>query len=353
MVTDAERMLAGTRGRRLCLEYVRLSDPALSEAVFWLGYRAAPQNSTIFAIGGSVDDALAEGRTHSPERLAAGIRSLDLSTARAERIREALRTAVDTARYWQEPDGDDLVAYHPEVRHALGPVSEVVLAAPAAAGWRSSCAPNQWAVDWRDPDVPAREPSGSAATLAHWRTAVRDEEERAARERPADVRARWSGTWWSRPLGLLQSRGAILDALELVEDSSGWERAVVTPVRGIGRVYEIHGPEDWARLCRQYPVEVTASRRHDWFRITGWEGRWLIPDWLRIAEEWDAVHLSTFGYLTAAATLIPIDGEYASVIGGWAPDLTIRLRDGAFQVLPAEASEWTLDDGAWGSALTR
>ncbi|WP_344097084.1 hypothetical protein [Microbacterium deminutum] len=117
------------------------------------------------------------------------------------------------------------------------------------------------------------------------------------------------------------------DALELVEDSAGWDAATVIPVRGTGRELEISSRHDWAELCRAYPLAVTASRRHDWFRVTGRDGRWLIPDWPRIAEEWDAVHLTTFAYLCAATTLIAIDAEYATVIGGWAPDSTLWLTD--------------------------
>ncbi len=61
-----------------------------------------------------------------------------------------------------------------------------------------------------------------------------------------------------------------------------------------------HGAADWAHLCRTYPLDVTNSRRHDWYRVTGRGGRWLLPDWSRVADDWDAVHLSGWGYLTAA-----------------------------------------------------
>lgn len=117
------------------------------------------------------------------------------------------------------------------------------------------------------------------------------------------------------------------DALELVEDSLGWEAATVIPVRGAGRILEIASAHDWAALCCRFPREVTASRRHDWFRVTGRDGRWLIPDWPRVAREWDAVHLTTLGYLEAATRLIEIDDEYATVLAGWEPDLTLWLTD--------------------------
>ena len=51
------------------------------------------------------------------------------------------------------------------------------------------------------------------------------------------------------------------------------------------RVFEIHGPSDWHNLCVRYPVEDR-------------EGR-LVPNWGAVAEEWDGVHLSFGGLLTA------------------------------------------------------
>ena len=44
---------------------------------------------------------------------------------------EALRAAIDSARYWQEPDGDDLLAARPAVVEGLGPVAERVAAGRA------------------------------------------------------------------------------------------------------------------------------------------------------------------------------------------------------------------------------
>lgn len=49
-----------------------------------------------------------------------------------------------------------------------------------------------------------------------------------------------------------------------------------------------------------FPLEVTAARRHDWFRVTGRDGRWVIPDWERVAQEWDATQPTVLGHLNAA-----------------------------------------------------
>lgn len=167
-----------------------------------------------------------------------------------------------------------------------------------------------------------------------------------ARERARRPRANWSGSWWSIPLGLLQTVGRLPAALDLVEDSLGWDHAVAVPVRGTGRTFEIRTAEDWIALCRAFPREVTASR-YDWFNSTGRKGRWVIPDWVRVAREWDAVHLTALGYLHGATRALHLDAETASVIAGWDPDTTIWLT-----AVVREADEprqvWrrsTIDDG--------
>ena len=51
------------------------------------------------------------------------------------------------------------------------------------------------------------------------------------------------------------------------------------------RVFEIHGPSDWHNLCVSYPAKDRQGR--------------LVPNWGAVAEEWDGVHLSFGGLLTA------------------------------------------------------
>ncbi|MCQ1999614.1 hypothetical protein [Arthrobacter zhaoxinii] len=121
--------------------------------------------------------------------------------------------------------------------------------------------------------------------------------------------------------------GQIPAGLSLVEDSAGLEEATVIPVSGTGRTLRIRSPEDWIALCRAYPLEVTASRRHNWFQTTGRIGRWVIPDWEQAAERWDAVHLTVLGYLRSAGRALAVDAGTASVIAGWDPDSILWLTD--------------------------
>lgn len=338
----SDALLAGPRGRRLCLDYA-CRDEQLQHLVGFYGFHRvdAPVRVIAFTDG---DPAPIPNPTVTDiaDRLSA-IPETEIDDAG---LAAALRTTVDVARYWQEPDLEDRLAARPEIRDALRPLARQILA-HAGSAWDRGRDDRQWAVRWSAREAGVALPSAAADALETWATCTRAAEDRARRELPRTPTARVSGEWWSIPLSLLSTSGSVDAALYLVEDSFGDEAATVIPVTGTERTLEIRGPVDWATLCREFPAEVTASRRHDWYRTTGRDGRWLIPDWQRVGERWDAVHLTTLGYLTAATRLIEIDGEYASVMGGWAPDSTLWLRDTAIEVGPEQ--QWTREHvgAAW------
>lgn len=324
-MTIADELLHGPRGRRLCLAVMINADDALRSAVFWLGHALDPNPGTIIRFGGG-DGEDVEDPTVTEAEVADLIRRADPTAPISEEaVRAAMGESVDHARYWQEPDGADAVASLPAVREALRPVADRVVAAMPAL--TAPFAPRQWAVDWREVSDSAPVGRAPAAVLAGWSVEQCEEEKRAAHDRPSDPTANFSGSWWSVPWELLTTRAEVMDALQYVEDSLGWDIATVIPMRGAGRILEVGSADDWAELCREYPMDVTASRRHDWFRVTGRVGSWIMPDWERVAQRWDAVHLTTLGYLSAATRLIEVDDEYATVIAGWAPDSTVWLTD--------------------------
>lgn len=335
----ADLLLSGPRGRRLCLQYAMSIDPAVRDAVLRLD--PSGHGSTILVAGIGDPGARSFART-SPEDVAGALLALGEAPIDADLLRRALLASVDSAAYWQEPDDVDAVTAHPAVLARLHPVAEQVTA-DVGSDWSEPRTPVQWAVSWNTARPVAVDAS---AVLEEWAAAQRAAEEEARRERASDPRARWSGTWWSLPIRLLTSQPSVRDALELVEDPAGIEAARVTRLRGEGRTLEIDSPADWIELCRSYPIEVTASRQHDWFRVTGWEGRWLIPHWQRVADEWDSVHLTTLGYLSSATRLLSLDGGYGSVIAGWAPNSTLWLTD---TTLDAEPERWRRPDdiGGW------
>jgi hypothetical protein len=116
------------------------------------------------------------------------------------------------------------------------------------------------------------------------------------------------------------------------------------------RIYEVSGSAQWAELVTRYPMEVTNYRRHDWWRATGWDGRWLIPDFTAVATDYDAVHVTVMGYLATAWCALPVD-DACTVLAGWNPDQTYWLTDVRTAIRPS--TNWIkLDDRPLGWTLS-
>jgi hypothetical protein len=200
---------------------------------------------------------------------------------------------------------------------SLLPAADALAQAPAAQWWWEppDCGRQRWL---GGEGQPARGPALTAALQAQ-ADADAEEEDR---------------TWWSPPLGggVFTSTGPI-GPLPAVEagcelDGAGEERFELwaVAISSRARIWNITGPDDWGRLVARYPRDVTASRRHDWSRFTGRDGTWLLPDWPRAASDWDGVHLSIAGYISATGRAITA-GEAATVLAGWGPDQTLWLND--------------------------
>jgi hypothetical protein len=315
-VDEVDAVLSGPRGRRFCAE-IACGDPDVGAALL----RAA----------------------HSPGDEAARRRLLDAlassSAARSDvtedRLLACLADAVAHARYWQEPDEEDVLLADPDVVRALRPTAAAAAASPTWRWWSSPLdVDNQAHVHWtgRYPTEPPRL-TGAADDLQTWRRET-VEDERRAHGRPADPAAHHSGSWWSTPAlqGLVTTSRALpgLGAAQLllVEDDLGWSQARVQPLRPVHppRVYEVTGPATWVELVKRYPLEVTFSRRHDWWRTARHSGRWFIPDWLAVAVDHDAVHLTVAAYLATPGRALSVEGG-ATLVAGWDPDSTYWLSD--------------------------
>ncbi len=348
-----EVLLAGPRGRRLLLEYAQLADDrardehtqdSFSSGVFYATYRIDVAHGTAGVLYGPGADRPLPNV--SPPEVARQLADVPLPAATEADLRTVLAATTDSARYWQEPEGEDILAATEPMRRELRRVAEHIAASEHAQWWTTAVVRDeQWSLGWAEqhPSVP---PVGPA--LATWRGKVVAEEERAARERSTDPTAGYSGVWWSAPLGVPCSTRALGDGspacLWFVEDSAGENRAGARRqiVPGDVDVFEIEVPGDWAQLCRRFPLEVTAQKRHDWYRTTGRDGRWVLPDWQAVAEEYGGVHLTVAGYLAAAGTAIDVDGDAASVIAGWAPDETFWLTDDVHS--DGDVVVWVRDD---------
>jgi hypothetical protein len=368
MTLDAATLLDGPRGRRLALE-AALQSFAEHPDQWLVGGSVMTLASALDPSGGGSTSTLVmlgPGETEPPEpgwltvpQLATALAAAPVGTLPS--LLPALTAAVDSARYWQEPDGEAVLAALPELRPALLSAMEAVLAHPDARAWGEPVeVDDQWEVVFETPEglagqAEASPPAAAGPDWAEWREEAVAEEFAARSDRPEDPQASVSGAWWSipftRPATLTTTRGlaGAPAGLQLVEDGLGWEGAVASPVRVTDpSVYEVDSAEAWAGLCRRFPLTATASRRHDWYRVTGRAGVWLRPDWAAVAQHYDGVHLSVAAYLRLAGTVIPVTDEAASLIAGWSPDETWWLRRERVRVVPEVRVEWRRgDDGEW------
>lgn len=344
---SAALLLSGPRGRRMLLDLAVQTEEArgdvsgeasLGYAVFHAAYGLEPADRCgalfTFSSDGSPDSGTPDLPEYSVAEVPDRLGRVPLTEPTAEQLFDALMVAVDTARYWQEPDGDDLLAGQPEIIDQLRRVAEVVAGSPHTDWWFTPTVEDgQWAVQWEGatPVAPLTEHS---EVLKEARQAQIEGEARARRERPDDLSENWTGSWWSKPPFAVPSSTRALAGgapvkLSCVEDGFGWDRGEAQRL-GVPpglRIFEIDSAAAWADLCRRFPLEVTAEVRHDWFRTTGRAGTWIIPDWAGVAETYDAVHLQVGAYLAAAGRVIPVApgsgfSDAASMIAGWDPDET-------------------------------
>jgi hypothetical protein len=266
----------------------------------------------------------------SPAEMAAAIAAATMPSVGAAGLVEALGRTVDDAKPWQPSDGSEAVIASDEVRAALAPLAALVAASPFASTWVAPVRPQQWVLDRKDGRLGSEPVPAPTDALATWREAVEAEEREAVKRR--EKGQAHGGPWGSVPPGsLTHSTSAWKNfgpvGLYLEEDSFGPMAASATPVGPAPEnTYEITGADAWARLCGEYPLDVTASREPMWSVSVGQSDEWVIPDWHAMAADWDAVHLTIAGYLAVATTRIAVADGRASVIAGWGPDETVWLR---------------------------
>lgn len=350
-------LLDGPRGRRFLLELALRADElaagedeeyveeSLHSAVFLEGYHLSQGTRMPGVMFGPGAETARRTRIPAAE-VARRLEAVPLPELDADLLRLTLADAVEHAAYWQPPEGSDILAALPELRAGLLRIAEHLLASPLIGHWADPVgASEQHVVGW-DEDPPVLDAGSIRTSLRRWhaKTIVRELNSH-------------SGVWWSAPSFSAPSSAGVSAhgvpaALWFVEDSMGWDYAttqrIVAPATGHG-ILELCTPEDWVDLCRRFPLDLSAQKRGTWDVSTGREGAWVIPDWSRVAEEYEGVHLSILGYLRCAGRALPVDEERSSVIAGWDPDETYWFVNGLQSV--GRPTRWRLvtddPDPAW------
>ena len=348
----------GPRGRRFLFELLAQEDEQLATAVTRESMALGVSDGSAHVYSYRIDDGEPSRADFAPvtqASIAQRIRDQEAASADADMLMALTMTTIN-ARYWQEADERDQVLGRPEIREVLAEVARA-LEPTLSASWlaESLDRANQFFVRWLgEHSGPELEMSGADAKLRAWKRGTIADEVRADAERPENPAAPWSGAWWSTPAlaGLpITTRGLPETGpvrLQLLEDTLGWTEALVMPVRardGV-KVYELATPDAWTQLVGRYPLRVTNSRRHDWWRVTGIESEWFIPDWEAVAADFDAVHLSAIGYLATAGRALTVDGGH-TVLAGWSPDETYWLTDALVEAGPPVEWYASLDGRLW------
>lgn len=315
----ARGLIAGPRGRRMLIEYALACEHARDDDSFG----AALMRSTLRDDLGRrssrrsfIGDPVRSGRRSTPpfnvSDVAKRLDAVDLLAPTPELARLALANAAGNARPWQEPDAIDAIAAQPAMQPSLKRVAVALGAASDALGWHATAGDHTQALVYR------REPSVLPSD-----SSLHESERKAVDD-----------GWSSRPpLGTPSTTGLLFDgspaALWFNEDDPGSDHATSVTVASprADRVFEVGNSDDWAALCRRFPDEVTSIRSRAWTAATGREGPWVLPDWQRVAEYYDLVHLQIGAYITSAGVAIPVAGDVstASMIAGWNPDESFWL----------------------------
>lgn len=332
MITAAD-LLEGPRGRRFLLELLTAVMPGHGDVT------ARVRRAVGRAVTSGDDDAARE--------LARALIAAPVGEPTPEQVVVALEETAESALWWQSPHDEDVALGLPGVRDGLRHLAEWAVASGAVAA-SASPMPSRWTIETEHwPRVEGR--PEAAAALRAWAEDLREEQRKG-------TDGRVSGVWWNTvPWPLVSTTGAPFPelgpmALWAVEDSFGPEHAVVRQVVSDRRVRvgTIDSPEDWAELCRRWPLDVgRTSRRYDWMAATGRDGDWVVPDWSAVAEEYDVVHLTVVGWFRTSGTVVPVDAHRASVVSGWTPDTTCWLTDPAPE--EGQPTLWVRDQntGPW------
>ena len=242
------------------------------------------------------------------------------------------------------PDDEALWVLTALAADELEPVAETLIASDAASRWwnevdRGDQRLLQWNTEAAFMGADLRGVVHDAMVAAradnHVRLEHKVSEAERARDRAKNIRhGAW---WWSAPYFDVNcwSVGPVggmptVELFDFVDGSreSRADGAIVWRVEidPAARVFEVMRPADWQELVARFPTDVTGTHDGEWRDWGGVAGPWRLPDWERVMEQYDAVHVSVGGYVSSCGLALEVDNGY-TMLAGWVPDSTLWLAD--------------------------
>ncbi|MGJ0183743.1 hypothetical protein [Corynebacterium glyciniphilum] len=393
MKLDGMTLLEGPRSRRMVLEYIlaceerHVRDNGETAQALWGMVRQAadhlvpvPEARTYAFWSSATPDSPSRiyedpasppdpDSRITPERVAEQIRRTTLLPPDPALLLAALTASVESAAYWRHPVGQDVLANVSSVREALKKAARLIAESSDTRWWSTPAdLADQWFVYWGNSSEPAPSTQRRGLSdcdflekLTSWRIDQKRMEEKYRRSATESPLSGSGGAWWTTPPAPAIPSTRIFPGTDmpagvpLQEDRFGdMAHAFSYTPPPNPRIYEINEPADWVRLCDEFPLDQTYTLRREWFRVTGRDGRWIVPDWSAVAEKWEAVHLTVAGYLRTATRAVPVgappDGNLSpapaeTMMAGWSPDETWWFREREAGPFTGGARRWT-DHGA-------
>lgn len=214
---------------------------------------------------------------------------------------------------WQGPD------YYPRIRSEVlrqgqgrRDLALAILEQPAAARWFGPLEPDSQVHVPRERKAPG--PAGlvpPTSPLSSW--------ERYA-EKPKD--STFTSTFVDGTAAIFVGLDLMVGDLDVGDSQKPHYSSWLVKADLVARVYEVDGPQAWHNLCVRYPAAGRKDKQTPDF--SGDEDR-LVPDWLAVAMDWDAVHLTFGGLLTAEQVRVESAAGW-TYFWSWNIEQTLWLR---------------------------
>ena len=251
---------------------------------------------------------------------------------------QAAYVAIDNLSIWR-PDFQEIMKYSPMNGRRLEELARGILERPEVGWWFAPMDRRAqiWGSRRGEAPAPAMFKPPSATPLTRW------EQRTNKSEAGMHTCASFNGvTSFLTAMDISEEHGPNDLTMEFEFPIKQWRLSVGEEAR----VYEINGAADWHRLCVNYPARsardssdpeptdtagwmmyplATLPRDGDERDFATDMDDWLTPNWSAVAADWDGVHLTLGGLLTAEKVRVASAAGW-SMLRFWDVEQTMWLR---------------------------